>query len=370
MKPKVAHLSSVHTATDTRIFRKECSALVSAGYDVTFIVQHSQDEIVNGIQILALPTPKNRFKRMFKLVWHLYQRAKDTNADIYHFHDPELLVLGLLLALSGKKVIYDAHEDTPAQILDKEWINPLIRWPVAKALALLEHLAITRFKAVVTATPTIAKRFPAFKTETVQNYPILGELETTSDATYAMRPHAITFTGGLTAGRGAREIISAIHLAAQQQDICLKLAGYVWPDSLQDELSHAPGWAHVDFLGWQDRQQVASMFSEVRAGLVLFHPLANHIHAQPNKLYEYMSAGLPVIASDFPLWREIIDSAECGLLVDPMDPEKIAEAINWILEHPADAEAMGQRGRDAVYSQYNWDAESVKLINLYERILS
>ena len=370
MKPKVVHLSSVHPMTDTRIFRKQCQTLVSCGYDVTFIVQYDHDEVIDGVQILALPKPTNRFERMFKVVWRLYQRAKQENADIYHFHDPELLIIGMMLALSGKKVIYDAHEDTPAQILDKEWISPLIRWPIAQSLALLEHLAITLFKAVVTATPAIARRFPAAKTEAIQNFPILGELESTLGEIYGQRPAAITFTGGLTAGRGAREIISAVHLVAQQQDIRLKLAGYIWPDSLENELHHHPGWCQVDFLGWQNRQQMASLFSEVRAGLVLFHPLSNHIQAQPNKLFEYMSAGLPVIASDFPLWREIIESAGCGLLVDPMDPEKIAQAICWILNHPNEAEAMGQRGRDAVYNQYNWDTESGKLINLYKRILS
>lgn len=80
-----------------------------------------------------------------------------------------------------------------------------------------------------------------------------------------------------------------------------------------------------------------------------------------------MSAGIPVIASDFPLWKEIVEGSGCGLLVNPLDPEAIAEAIKWLLENPEKAETMGKRGRKAIEECYNWDKESVKLISFYRK---
>ena len=82
-----------------------------------------------------------------------------------------------------------------------------------------------------------------------------------------------------------------------------------------------------------------------------------------------MAASLPVIASDFPLWRQIVDGAGCGLLVDPLDPKAIAGAIQWLLDNPHEAEAMGRRGRQAVATEYNWDRETRKLVALYNRML-
>src|SRR5690606_31066433 len=113
---------------------------------------------------------------------------------------------------------------------------------------------------------------------------------------------------------------------------------------LQGQLEARPGWRHVRFLGWQPRTVLPGLMHDVRAGLVLFHPEPNHIEAMPNKMFEYMSAGLPVIASDFPLWREIIEGAQCGLLVDPMNPDAIADAMRWIDAHPEEAAEMGRNG--------------------------
>ena len=104
------------------------------------------------------------------------------------------------------------------------------------------------------------------------------------------------------------------------------------------------------------------------AGLVTFYPLPNHVDAQPNKMFEYMSSGLPVIASNFPLWKKIIEGNKCGLCVDPLDPAAIAKAIDYIVSHPDEARAMGENGKRAVYEKYNWGVESEKLISLYRSL--
>ncbi|MBD3768073.1 MAG: glycosyltransferase, partial [Gammaproteobacteria bacterium] len=100
-------------------------------------------------------------------------------------------------------------------------------------------------------------------------------------------------------------------------------------------------------------------------GLVTFLPAPNHIDAQPNKMFEYMSAGLPIITSIFPLWREIVEGNQCGLCVDPLDPQAIGEAIQYLIDNPVEAEQMGKNGRQAVEQKYNWTIEEQKLLDLY-----
>ncbi|MCY1522537.1 Glycosyl transferases group 1 [compost metagenome] len=106
------------------------------------------------------------------------------------------------------------------------------------------------------------------------------------------------------------------------------------------------------------------------AGVVTFLSAPNHIDAQPNKMFEYMSAGIPVVGSNFPLWKSIIEGNRCGVCVDPANPTEIAEAIDYLFTHQAEAREMGARGRAAVLDKYNWDGEGVKLLSLYREVLS
>jgi glycosyltransferase involved in cell wall biosynthesis len=125
----------------------------------------------------------------------------------------------------------------------------------------------------------------------------------------------------------------------------------------------------VNALGFLSRQEVKTLLAESMAGIVTFLPVPNHIDAQPNKMFEYMSAGLPVIGSHFPLWKEIIEGNNCGICVDPNQPEEIGKAIQYIFDHPKEAENMGINGIKAIEEKYNWRAEEQKLISTYQSIL-
>lgn len=369
----IVHMTTVHSRQDIRIRIKEAASLSrNGGLQVALYVQDHQGpekDWDTGVQVVDTGPRLTRSARMTLGAWRMWKAVKMARPTVVHLHDPELIPVGILLKLSGIKVVYDAHEDLPAQILNKHYIPIITRKPVAGVLNTAEKIAGNCFDAIITATPRIAERFPADKTIVVQNFPLLKELIAPEAVSYSQRSPFFSYAGGITRARGAVEMVEAMNLVGGD-DVRLCLAGVFFEQDLQEEIKSHPGWTKVKFFGWIDRKQVAFFLGNVRAGLVLFHPGPNHSNAQPNKMFEYMAAGLPVIASDFPLWREIIQEERCGLLVDPLDPAAIAEAMRWILANPVEAEAMGGRGRLAVEKKYNWEQESKKLISLYENLLN
>ena len=363
---KVGFLTSVHPPFDTRIFHKEAKSILKAGYEVTLVAQHEKDEIVEGIKILSLPKPRNRIERMTRTVWQVYRKALKIDADIYHFHDPELMPIGLQLKRHGKRVIYDVHEDVPRQILSKDYIPFMLRKPVSMIIEITELNFAKRFDGVVTATPLINRRFleHAANAVNLKNYPLASELHPAENL-WDRKEKVVCYVGGIAEIRGAFEMVEAIGKLGYK----LLLAGNIAP-GIENRLRRLPGWRQVEALGFVDRAGVRATVARSLGGLVLLHPTINYIDALPIKMFEYMSAGIPVIASNFPLWKEIIEGFECGFCVDPLDTEQIAGAIQFIVEHPTEAEQMGKNGRKAVEEKFNWGIEEKKLLDLYSTLIS
>lgn len=313
--------------------------------------------------------PGGRLGRVCLGSWRILRRVRDLRPQVVHFHDPELIPAGFLLKLLGTKVVYDVHEDVPRQLMDKFWLPRPVRKPVALATEVVEWLAGAAFDGIVSATPLIADRFPADKTIVAQNFPVLEELATPDAPPYSQRRPTFVYVGRIGETRGAREMVSALERVAPAHDVTLELAGSFGKAALEPELRAMDGWKRVKFHGWASRTQVARLLGQARAGLVTLHPTPAYWDSYPVKMFEYMAAGLPVIASDFPLWRSILDEVKCGLLVDARDPSAIAKAMSWILDHPDEAEAMGLRGRQAVEQSYNWGKEADKLLGFYRRLV-
>lgn len=364
---KICHLTSAHTKQDIRIFQKQCKSLAAAGYNVFLIATSEEDEVQDGVKIIGLQTERNRFKGLLTLIWSIYRKAVENNADIIHFHDLELIPVGIMLSLRGKKVVYDVHEDVPRQIHSMQWITPWLRYPLSWTVAFVEWLSShIFFSTIVAATPTIAELFPKRKTVLVQNFPISNDLTCKKRIPYSKRPNNIVYVGGIIRIKGALESIKAFSYI-KNTNCCFSLSGPFENNLFEKECRKlvVGNKSKIVFTGWLDRDGIAEVFSEARVGLVLYHPEPNNINAQPNKLFEYMSAGIPVIASHFPLWRQVIESEQCGLLVDPMNPKDIAKAIDWVLDNPEKAEQMGKNGQQAVSKRYNWLHEEKKLLDSY-----
>ena len=158
-RPTVVHLTSVHTAFDVRVFHKECKSLARSGKQMVLIAPHQCDEVVDSIEVNGIRPGGGRLARMTRTAWTLYREALRQNGDVYHFHDPELIPIGLLLAARGRTVVYDIHEDVPADVLHKGYIPRCLRRPLMWAVRYLEDAACRRFSGLIAATPSIAERF-------------------------------------------------------------------------------------------------------------------------------------------------------------------------------------------------------------------
>lgn len=362
---KICHLTSVHHRNDTRIFIKEIPALVHSGYEVIAVVADGKGyEKRQGFEIFDAGAESSRLRRIYISARNVYRKAIEINADVYHFHDPELIPAGKKLLRKGKKVIYDVHEDVPRDIVSKDWIPKFLRSAVAGLFERYENRAASRFNCIITTTPMIYFRFQKLKGKTVNinNFPIKDELNTLTSE--VMKERIVTYIGEITRIRGAMEMITAMGFVNGK----LYLAGPYESETFRFELQKLKGWEKVKEFGFINRLQAKEILGQSSAGLVIFHPEPNHINAQPNKIFEYMSAGIPVIGSDFPLWREIIEGNQAGMCVNPLNPEAIAQVINFLFENPEEAKKMGLNGIKAILEKFNWETEVEKLIEVYQNI--
>lgn len=365
---KVCHMTSAHPADDVRIFHKECVTLAKAGFQVYLVAANAQEEVVNGVQIVsANVAPSGRFSRMLNTTKAVYEKAIALDADIYHFHDPELLRFALRLKRKGKKVIYDAHEDVPRQIMGKFWIPRFFRTLISSIFELYENSISKKLSYVVVSTPTIENRFSKINvhTKAICNYPIL--IENLEIPSWSQRKNEVCYVGGITVIRGVKELVESI---SSVENVTLNLAGSYSPESFQSDLMKLEGWSKVNDLGYVGRDKIVEVLNQSKIGMVTLYPQDNYLDSLPIKMFEYMLAGIPVIASNFPLWKGIIESENCGLTVDPHSTKEISNAIQYLIENDQIAEQMGKRGREAVLEKYNWEAEGKKLVSIYEKLVN
>ncbi|MBP7049660.1 MAG: glycosyltransferase family 4 protein [Phycisphaerae bacterium] len=372
-RAKVCVLTSVHIPFDGRVFHKEARSLAKAGYDVVLIARHDKEQTVGGVRVVPLAEPRNRLQRMTKVLWRLYRLAVQENADVYHFHDPELIVAGLLLKLRGKKVIWDVHEHYPNAIRDKYYLAKPLRWVISRSFDVFERAVVRFFDYVIYTTPVVGARYQRMKVRSgrIENYPIV-EL---SEAFRRDPQEKIIFLGGMSPIRGLVQVIEAFSLVAKKHPSWeLSLVGVYHPKSFERELKDLAARlgveANVKFMAWVPYDEKERLSSQASMGVITYLPYSNNTSCLPNKLFDYMLVGLPVIASDFPLYREVVEPDRCGILVDPSRPDQIAQAMEHLIEHPEEAREMGQRGRRAVLEKYNWEKESERLLWIYDQVLN
>lgn len=366
---KVCHFTDGHNRYDGRVFQKECCSLAKAGYEVFLVVcDNLENEVKNNVQIISTGhKPKNRRDRMIKCGKAVFEKAKEIDADVYHFHDPGLLRFALKLKRRGKKVVFDSHEDVSMQLLDAYYIPKFLRKFVANLYCCYAKRIIGKLDGVITVSPHIVTKLEAWNQNTVlvTNYPSVPELCNYSGSKHD-KPY-VFFAGGISEQWMHDKIIQAID---KLENVDYVLAGPVQGDYME-RLKRLPGWNKVTYLGVINRANVDEWYSGCIAGMTLnFCTQLKGIGTLGNnKLFEAMSCQKPVICTNYPLWNDVVLKNNCGICVDPFDVDAIADAIKRIKNDDTSASEMGRNGRLAVEREYNWSTQEQSLINLYEGMI-
>lgn len=369
---KICHMTSAHNSNDTRIFYKECVSLAKAGYE-TYLIAAGESRYEKGVHVLGVgPRPEGRLSRMTRTTRKVYERAFELNADVYHLHDPELLPYGVKLADRGYKVVFDSHEEYMHLIDNKTYIPSFIRSTVSTLFRSYYKTALPRFATVIIVTPNQKKYLKGYCKHIcmVTNYPIIDEEEEQPCEKARYTSNKLVFAGGVSDQWCHKEVLEALNECA---DVSYVLCGG-GNDKYIELLKNMDTWGQVDFLGKVSHKKVGMILEGCAVGLALCKPSVNsdgRVGTLGNtKLFEEMNAGLPVICTDFELWKEIIDKYQCGLYVDPLNNEQIVNAIGYLTKNPDIAERMGNNGKSAVREEFNWATQERVLLKLYSELLA
>ena len=372
---RVAILTTVHSALDGRIFHKQAVSLAQAGHDVTlFAPQQPEAEAIarqHNIAYVPLRAPGRRMAR--PLQWLRLMRLLRRNCcDVWHFHDPELLPFTIIwkwLFARHVFLVYDVHEDVPKDILSKAYIPSYLRGPISRVAYIVERWGMRRCQLVVSAGDSIIPRLRACSRRmiTVRNYPLLRQGTSVPRSYTNGRPVRIIYPGTMTEVRGIRDVVQAM-AELQDCDVELLLMGRFHPAAFEQEIRQIAG-SNVVIHHEVSFDQMPGHLGASDIGVLCFHATPAERGTLPIKMFEYMQAGLPIVASDFPVWRDIIESAGCGLLVEPGpgNAQQIAATIRQLVNDPGLRQRMGQAGMQAVKEKYTWQNQVGALIAEYER---
>lgn len=368
---KVCHMTSAHQRYDGRIFRKECKSLSNAGYEVSLIVADGKgNEEVDNVKIFDTGFSYGRIRRFINTTNRVKKLAIELDSDIYHFHDPDLIFAGLSLKKRGKKVIFDMHENVPVDIEDKKYIPFILRKLFSFIYKNIEIYAVKRFDGIVSTRESINERLRKYNHNIVliNNFPILEPVIETKLNSIPVKGPSICFAGAVSPNWQHKEIIEAI----ESTDTMYYLAGES-NEKYLDELKKLDGWKNVKYMGKIPFKEVKTIYQESSIGMAVYIYCKNMDNKKGNfantKLFEYMYYEIPIVCTDFSLWKElVVDELNCGICVNPYDIDGIRKAINYLIENPDIAREMGKNGKDAIHKKYNWNILAQRLITFYDNI--
>lgn len=371
---KVCHISTVHNAFDDRIFYKMCRSLAANGYDVTLVVEHNKDEFTDGVHIVPLPFAKGRIQRFLFNSFRAFVKGMKSGAVLIHFHDPELILIGLLFKICRRKVIYDVHELVYYHFDQKEWLSPVVRRIAKIVYRFFEKLAVSFFDKIILVVDDysfqdyFSKNYLSKqgKFTYIRNFCMISMIDQVLPADFKSADRILIYAGGLSRMRGIREVIQAIEL--MKNPPCFLLFGQWSDDDYLSTCMQEPGWRYVRDMGFKRLEEVYPFMKIADLGIAILYPMKNYLTSLPVKAFEYMACSLPILMSDFPFWQKTFN--EAAWFTDPQNVSVIRNKLGEILSDKNSMEAKGAVGREMVEKKFSWEAESKRLLMCYDEILS
>lgn len=367
---KICHVTSVHDTEDVRICKKECVSLAQNGnYDVC-IIGPGKSKGYKNVRIVGVgEKPVSRLKRMTYYAKHVINIALEQNADIYHLHDPELLRYVIKIKKAGKKVIFDSHENVLDSIEAKAYIPVLLRRIIKVYFRMLMNYVLRKVDAIIIVSPQMKTIYEKYNSNIslIPNFPIVqgGENEKTNVA-----KKRLFFAGGISEQWCHKEIIKAID----------KIDGVEYylfgsgENNYIDELKALSGWGKVHYGGKVPFEAVQTEMKKANIVMAILKPSNNTFNEEGTlgntKLFEAMENSKPIIATNFKLWKDILEKSNCGICVDPNDSKEIENVISYMLScSDQQLTEMGQNGFKIVKEKYNWDVCEKELYSIYRNIV-
>lgn len=362
----IVHLTSVHPRYDTRIFLKMCKSL-SKKYKVNLIVaDNNGNEIKDNINIFDVGKSNNRKDRIFNITKKILKKALEIDVKVYHLHDPELIPIGLKLKKAGKKVIFDMHENTPKQIKNKSYIPYILRTPIALIYKLYERNLLIKFDFIIFAEESYNIDYNFLKnSEIILNMPDIDKLN--KYKTFDRKENGIFYIGRISNERGLDITYEALKILNKRNiNFFMHYIGFF----NEKDIKHMNNDNKIKFYGPLSLYEAMKYSLKSKVGLSILKPIDNYLYSYSTKIFEYMAIGLPVITSNFDLYRNIVEKNKSGICVNPLDYYEVANAIEYIFKNPKEAKQMGENGRKLVEKKYNWKIEEKKLFKVYEKVLN
>lgn len=372
---KVCHFSSVHHINDTRVFYRECVWL-GKEYDISLVAIGLFSGKRDGVHIIGIPKPPSRLKRIFSTTFRVYKAAKAQHADIYHFHDPELIPFALLLKWSGKKVIYDIHENITESLRDKKWLvlKSVFIWLYLRFDALAARY-LTLILAEESYIKVYKKRYPEKKTELVRNYAPSELLKPFLQPQRAVKGHVVNlfYMGSIDSLYCCKEMLEAVYLLNKQGvDARMTMVGWIEP-RIQEEMQ---GWPFmkeiaekVTLTGYMELAEGYKLSEKANIGLSFVSDNLNVSQSLPRKMYEYMHIGLPVISSGHLLYKQLVEKYGLGLCVHNNTGVEIAKAIKQLMESGEYLNRLAENNVKAAAEHFNWETEYNRLKSVYSKLI-